>query len=132
MYTIVKLLTGEELIGIVKESNGNVAIEEPFRIEYAFNPLTGGIKVAMAQYMPFGSTRRFVFNKAHITTTQTAGTDVSEYYIWCKENWNVSPTIQEHVNKNIEQHKEELPDDDELYDTMEAIMHMRTSNTTIH
>ena len=77
--TIIKLITGEEIIGDASQTGDNITIKNPATIHLV--PGEGNrISIAMVPFAPYAEQDSFMFNLAHIMTSYTPGTDLYNQY----------------------------------------------------
>ena len=87
---IVRLTTGEDLIGEVQEGSGIVNIKKPYIIYPTSHPKPGeAIKFGMFTYIPYAETDDISFDEKHILVVVEPKQDLLASY-----NQSVSKIIQ--------------------------------------
>lgn len=76
---IIKLITGEEMIGDMEQISDNVTVRNPATVHLVPNQ-AGTMGIAMVPFAPYAEEDAFMFNLSHIMTSYTPGTDLRNQY----------------------------------------------------
>lgn len=76
---IIKLITGEEMIGDMSQSGDNVTVSNPATVHLVPNQ-AGTMGIAMVPFAPYAEEDEFMFNLSHIMTAYTPGNDLRNQY----------------------------------------------------
>jgi hypothetical protein len=76
---IIKLITGEELIGDISQSGDNVSVRGPATVHLVPGE-RGTMSVAMVPFAPYAEESAFMFNLQHIMTVYTPGVELLNQY----------------------------------------------------
>ncbi len=76
---IIKLITGEEMIGDMSQSGDNVTVSNPATVHLVPNQ-AGTMGIAMVPFAPYAEDDDFLFSLSHIMTVYTPGTDLRNQY----------------------------------------------------
>ena len=76
---IIKLITGEEIIGDMSQTGDNVTVSGPATVHLV--PAEGGrMTIAMIPFAPYAEENSFMFSLTHIMTAYTPGDDLRNQY----------------------------------------------------
>ena len=76
---IIKMTTGEEIIGDMNQVGDNITVTNPATVHLV--PGEGGrMGVAMVPFAPYAEEDSFMFSLDHIMTSYTPGTDLYNQY----------------------------------------------------
>lgn len=76
---VLKLVSGEEIIGKVKKENGKYHIEDPLKIIMV--PSGNGIGMALAPYVPYTTNEKIDINEEHVMLEIEPMEDLKSGYI---------------------------------------------------
>lgn len=76
---IIKLITGEEIIGDTTQQGDNVTITNPATVHLVPGE-SGRMGMAMIPFAPYAEEDSFMFNLTHIMTAYTPGDDLRNQY----------------------------------------------------
>lgn len=76
---IIKLITGEELIGDMSQTGDNITVTNPATVHLVPGE-SGRMSMAMIPFAPYAEEDSFMFNLSHIMTSYTPGTDLLNQY----------------------------------------------------
>lgn len=76
---IIKLITGEELIGDMTQMGDNITVKNAATVHLV--PGEGSrMGMAMIPFAPYAEEESFMFNLTHVMTAYTPGTDLLNQY----------------------------------------------------
>jgi hypothetical protein len=76
---IIKMTTGEEIIGDMNQQGDNVTVTNPATVHLVPGE-SGKMGMAMIPFAPYAEEDSFMFNLAHIMTSYTPGLDLLNQY----------------------------------------------------
>lgn len=76
---IVKLISGEEIIGDMTQTGDNVTISDAATVHLVPGE-RGTMSVAMIPFAPYAEGKEFLFNLSHIMTAYAPGVDLRNQY----------------------------------------------------
>lgn len=98
MLTIIKLVSGTEIIGeVAEETKGTLTVKNPLSINYKFKNELAPPIIALSRYVSFSFDEVVEFKKEHVVSAVKPIESMKKYY-------NVSlKNIREHIDPNIDQ-----------------------------
>lgn len=138
MYTLIKLVSGEEIIGeVVGRDEDYVVLHCPFILVYYTNDSNYTMKITLTKFMPFLQSDICAVYNAHITIEQAASEDLVSYYKKNVRQWKKGHVEEKpsDLYDKWKQSRDDISSTEDLennLDTMEAIFEKHGSNTSIH
>lgn len=96
MIKILKISSGEEIVGELLPSQTNIIIKKPMVIVYRYHPMSTFPSVKLVRYMLFSKDESFKFSHVDVINITDAKESFIEYYN------HVISTLGDDVDKNID------------------------------
>jgi len=137
---IVKLLNGDELVGILSsETEHTVNIENPLVVEEQYNPDDGTSNIILTSYIPFSKSHQILnFSKFHVIQILPVIDEVKRYYInsvtynqsYVSDNIKSKlSAVNDYMEKKMEQKVPLEPEIPEYSNNVLSFIHKNTSKS---
>ena len=129
MITIVKLISGEEIIGEVEEDVSEFFnIHDPMLLESTTSQ-SGYIGTGLSNMLSLSTDVFITVDRKNVLTTFAVKDIIKEYYVRVRQTINDDAM---YLESNIRQAIKDLDDDQNSDESYAGLVHFLNSNNTIH